>query len=77
MWDGKTQNVDTEAESMTNFLNLVLAVATASLRARGALLMENLLLRHQLAVLARSKPHPPFRLFDRLLWLVARRLTAT
>jgi transposase InsO family protein len=54
------------------FFTTVQAVA----RSHQELVLENLLLRHQLAVLARptrSRPQARFRLRDKLLWILARR----
>jgi transposase InsO family protein len=56
-------------------LTLLLAVLRAALRDRSALLAENLLLRHQLAVLTRpTRRRPRLRTRDKLLWVLARRL---
>jgi transposase InsO family protein len=56
-------------------LTLLLAVLRAALRDRSELLTENLLLRHQLAVLTRpTRRRPRLRPGDRLLWVLARRL---
>ena len=47
----------------------------ASLRSRRDLAIENLLLRHQLAVLTRpTRKRPAIRRRDRLVWILARRL---
>ena len=47
----------------------------AALRRRADLIAEHLLLRHQLAVLARpGRKRPPRRVPDTLLWIMARRL---
>jgi transposase InsO family protein len=59
---------------MFEFLALLLAVLRAGLRGRAELVAENLLLRHQLAVLTlptrkRAKVRPR----DKLLWVLARR----
>jgi putative transposase len=43
-------------------------------RAQPSLLLENLALRQQLAVLKRRHPRPRLRAFDRLFWVVARRV---
>src|SRR5207249_10135296 len=43
-------------------------------RGRGNLVLENLVLRQQLAVLKRRHPRPSLRLFDKLFWVVARRV---
>src|SRR5215210_284427 len=59
---------------MLEFLALLLGAAHAGLRSRADLVAENLLLRHQLAVLARpTRKRPPLRTRDKLLWLVVRR----
>jgi transposase InsO family protein len=56
-------------------LTLLLAVLRAALRDRDDLLTENLLLRHQLAVLTRpTRRRPLLRTRDKLLWVLARRL---
>ena len=39
-------------------------------RTRQSLVLENLALRHQLAVLQRTAPRPRFRTCDRLLWVL-------
>jgi hypothetical protein len=44
------------------------------LRTRQSLVLENLALRHQLAVLQRTAPRPRFRTCDRLLWVLLARL---
>src|SRR3989449_571617 len=47
----------------------------ASRRSRGDLVLENVLLRHHLAVLTRpTRKRPPIRRRDRLVWVLARRL---
>src|ERR1700726_3815530 len=43
---------------------------------RRRLLLENLALRQQLTVLKRKHPHPRITAFDRLFWILARRLWA-
>jgi hypothetical protein len=49
-------------------------VLRAALRDRSELLTENLLLRHQLAVLTRpTRRRPRLRARDKLLWVLARR----
>jgi len=62
---------------MLEFLVLLLAVIRAGVRSRADLVAENLLLRHQLTVLARpTRRRPPLRGRDKLLWVLARRLCA-
>jgi putative transposase len=54
-------------------LLLVVSLLRATVRARGDLVAENLLLRHQLAVLTRpTRRRPRLRPRDRLFWLLAR-----
>jgi hypothetical protein len=53
---------------MSLCLRLIFASARSALRSRRHLVLENLALRHQLAVLARSSRGPPLRPADRLLW---------
>src|SRR5207253_1005646 len=51
----------------------------AWVRPRQDLVLENLLLRHQLAVLTRptrTRPRPQLHTWDKLLWIVARRFCA-
>ena len=43
-------------------------------RRRGTLVLENLVLRQQLAVLKRRHPRPSLGLFDKLFWVIARRV---
>src|SRR4030095_14842159 len=55
---------------MTGMIPLILTGLLRMLRTRQSLVLENLALRHQLAVLQRAAPHPRFRTCDRLLWVV-------
>ena len=60
---------------MTELLILLLGAVQATLRRRADLVAENLLLRHQLAVLARpGRRRPPLRVRDKLVWILGRRL---
>jgi transposase InsO family protein len=61
---------------MLELLRLLLGVLPSALRSHRDLVFENLLLRHQLAVAARPKRRPRLRTWDKLLWLVGRRLCA-
>jgi hypothetical protein len=64
---------------MLDVLWLFLTVVHAAMRPRQDLVLENLLLRHQLAVLTRStRRRSPARLHlrDKLLWILARRFCA-
>ena len=59
---------------MLESLMLLLALVRAALRPRAGLVAENLLLRHQLAVLTRpTRRRPRLRARDKLLWVLARR----
>src|SRR3954451_6627765 len=54
---------------------LLLASLRAAVRDRVDVVAENLLLRHQLAVLTRpTRRRPRLRTRDKLLWVLARRL---
>jgi putative transposase len=64
-----------EAWRMLDLLWLMLAAVRAACRQRNDLVMENLLLRHQLAVLTRptrQRPRGRWRRLDRLLWVLIR-----
>src|SRR5262245_44801501 len=62
-------------DAMFESLTLLPAVLRAALRDRSDLLTENLLLRHQLAVLTRpTRRRPRLRTRDKLLWVLVRRL---
>ena len=56
---------------------MIILIHTGLLRGvttQRALVLENLALRHQLAVLQRSAPRPRLRPSDRLLWVRLSRL---
>ena len=60
---------------MLEFLGLLLAVLRAALRDRAGLIAENLVLRHQLAVVTRpTRKRPRLRARDKALWVLIRRL---
>jgi putative transposase len=59
---------------MLELLTLLLGVVAAALRSHRDLVLEHLLLRHQLAVAARPRRRPRLRTWDKLLWLLGRRL---
>jgi transposase InsO family protein len=62
---------------MLEWIDLLLAAVRAAGRQRGDLITENLLLRHQLAVLTRPtrrRPRVRFRRLDKLLWVLVRRV---
>jgi hypothetical protein len=68
-----------DAYGVLDVLCLVLTTMQAATRARQDLVLENLLLRHQLAVLTRTtrrQPRARLRVWDKLLWILARRFCA-
>jgi hypothetical protein len=61
--------------AMLEYLLLLLSLVRSTVRDREALVAENLLLRHQLAVLTRpTRRRPQLRARDKLFWVVARAL---
>jgi transposase InsO family protein len=64
------------APAVLEWLWLLLGTLRVLLRDRHALLVENLLLRQQLAVALRANPRPRLRRRDRLFWTVVRRVCA-
>src|SRR5467141_2152271 len=58
---------------MFRFIGLCFGTLVRSLRARRSLLLENLALRQQLAVLKRRHPRPRLDLLDKLFWVAIRR----
>src|SRR5260370_9552984 len=58
---------------MFDLLGLVFGVILRLFRTHRSLLLENLILRQQLAVLKRKHPKARFNLFDKLFWVAARR----
>src|SRR5580698_4944284 len=59
---------------MPRMLRLLFLLVVRFVRSRHDLLLENLALRQQLAVLARRHPQPKFSQSDRLFWIALRRL---
>ncbi len=59
---------------MFRFIGLCLRTLVRLWRARRSLLLENLALRQQLAVLKRRHPRPRLDLLDKLFWVAVRRL---
>src|ERR671929_545601 len=60
---------------MLEYLLLLLSLIHAVVRDRDALIAENLLLRHQLAILTRpTRKRPRLRARDKLFWVVVRAL---
>jgi putative transposase len=58
---------------MTDTLRLLLGTICGLLRTRRNLLLENLTLRQQIAVLNRRRPRPKLGAFDKLFWVLARK----
>ncbi len=58
---------------MFRFIGLCFGTLVRLLRARRSLLLENLALRQQLAVLKRRHPRPRLDLADKLFWVAIRR----
>src|ERR1700747_257018 len=58
---------------MFRFIGLCFGTLVRLLRARRGLLLENLALRQQLAVLKRRHPRPRLDLLDKLFWVAIRR----
>jgi transposase InsO family protein len=59
---------------MPELLSLVTQTARAAVRRRNDLILENLLLRHQLQVALRPKRRLSLRRRDRILWVLVRQL---
>jgi hypothetical protein len=59
---------------MFRFVGLCFGMLGRLFRGRRSLLLENLALRQQLALLKRRHPRPSLSLFDKLFWVVARRV---
>src|ERR1019366_10810997 len=59
---------------MLRYLRLLPVLASQSLRSRRDLLLGNLALRQQLAVLRRRHPQPRFAAADRFFWMILLRL---
>jgi hypothetical protein len=55
---------------MAGMITLILTGLLRVLRTRRALVLENLALRQQLAVLQRTAPRPRLRTAVRLLWVL-------
>jgi putative transposase len=59
---------------MAGMLTLILIGLLRGVRTQRSLVLENLALRHQLAVLQRTAPRPRLRTSDRLFWVLLSRL---
>jgi hypothetical protein len=74
LWEGKTQSDEIgDPVTMLELISLLRALA-GLFRDRRDLVVENLLLRHQLQVALRSHPRPDLKTRDWFLWLLFRRL---
>ena len=60
--------------AVLDWISLFVGTGLVALRSRQTLVVENVLLRQQLAVALRSRRRPCVRWHDRLFWVVARRL---
>jgi putative transposase len=58
---------------MFSLLFLWIGALIRLFRNRGNLVLENLVLRQQLAALKRRQPRPSLGLFDKVFWVVVRR----
>ena len=59
---------------MAGMITLILTGLLRGVRTQRSLVLENLALRHQLAVLQRTVPRPRLRTADRLFWVLLSRL---
>jgi hypothetical protein len=58
---------------MSQMLRAFFLALIRCVRSRRDLLLENLALRQQLAVLAASRPRPRLTAYDRVFWVILRR----
>jgi putative transposase len=59
---------------MLDLIRILIPTLAALFHKRRDLVVENLLLRHQLQLALRSRRRPHFKTRDRFFWLVVRRL---
>jgi len=59
---------------MFRLIGIIGALVRAAVKGRVALVLENVALRQQVAVLKRGRPRPEVALGDRIFWVVLRRL---
>jgi hypothetical protein len=71
---GRLGKVAAYASVMPELLSLMIQAARAAVSRRNELILENLLLRHQLQVALRSKRRLSLRRRDRLFWVLVRQL---
>ena len=58
---------------MLSLFSLWFGVLVRLFRRRGSLVLENMVLRQQLAVLKRRRPRPSLNIVDRIFWIAVRR----
>jgi transposase InsO family protein len=58
---------------MLRLVSLLFGLIVSAFRSRRSLLLENLVLRQQLAVLKSKRPQPRFTAWDKLFWVLLRR----
>jgi hypothetical protein len=78
-WQNVTRARIGDADAVLDLLWLLFETVQAAARPHQDVVLENLLLRHQLVVLnrpTRSRPQARLRLWDKLLWILARRFCA-
>ena len=63
-----------KTDCMLRLMRLLFVLLVRSVRSRRDLLLENLALRQQLAVLKARRPQPRFASSDKLFWVMLRRL---
>ena len=59
---------------MFSWLEILFGTVRSLVRPRQELVLENLVLRQQLAVLKRHHPRPPLKNSDRLFWVFLSRV---
>jgi transposase InsO family protein len=69
-FDGDSATALSERDGVLAILMAISGAAFAALRPRANLVLENLVLRQQLAVLRRATPRPHLRPIDRAFWVV-------
>src|ERR1700751_6001411 len=74
MWPKRVRRLLSSIKVMVTFLSGMLAYVRAFLMPRHSLAMETAALRQQLAVYKRKRPRPKLNQFDRLFWVVVRRV---
>jgi putative transposase len=74
MWPKRVRRLLSSIKVMVTFLLAMLAYVRAFLMPRHSLAMETAALRQQLGVYKRKQPRPKLNQFDRLFWVVVRRV---